>query len=237
MSRLQTKLVFDDLELSIEIRDLLSAPTDVIVNPANVGLSHGGGLAAQIVLEGGDAIQDESNALISRIGQLQSGMAVFTSAGRLPYKAIIHAVGPFMGRGEEKEKIQKAVSNCLQLCANNNWDSIALPAISTGIFQVPVEICVQGFLASITAYLTDQTETQPNKIMICLTESHYPTFARAFEQQWPDQVVFQAGPIAGQETTKARDVGDPEQKTGFVDLSKEDHSGLDDDKEIGDWFD
>jgi O-acetyl-ADP-ribose deacetylase (regulator of RNase III) len=109
--------LFGDSELTLVVGDLLSAPTDVIVNPANGGLSHGGGLAGQIVLEGGEEIQQESSELVLKNGRLESGMATHTSAGRLPYKAIVHAVGPFMGRGLEKEKIHQAVISSLDICA------------------------------------------------------------------------------------------------------------------------
>ena len=229
------KLVFSDLELIVGIGDLLSAPVDVIVNPANGGLSHGGGLAEQIVFDGGEEIQEESRALVRKQGRLDCGMAVFTTAGRLPYKAIIHAVGPHMGDGNESGKIQQAVTSSLQLCASNHWSSIALPAISTGIFSVPNEVCARGFVAAITSFLAEQPAVEPSTIMICLMENHYSAFVQVFEKQWPDQVETQVA-IEVDEPKMFNDSSDFEQKTGLVDLSDENASDLDDDDQIKDWF-
>jgi hypothetical protein len=63
---------------------------DVIVNAANSYLKHGGGVAGVIVRKGGTVIQEESN----KIGFVSVGSSVITTAGRLPFKAVIHAVGP-----------------------------------------------------------------------------------------------------------------------------------------------
>jgi len=115
------QFLFADRELIIKVADLLAAPVDVIVNPANVGLSHGGGVAGQISQQGGDDIQTESDLFIKEHGILESGMVAFTTAGHLPYDAIIHAVGPKMGEGDEQRKIQLAVSRSLQLCDMHDW--------------------------------------------------------------------------------------------------------------------
>ena len=140
MDKKAMQFLFGDRELILKVSDLLSAPVDVIVNPSNTGLSHGDGLAGQILQYAGEVLQKESDQLIREYGQLESGMAVYTTAGQLPYKAIIHAVGPKMGEGDEQEKIELAVSRSLKLCEINEWQSVAFPAISTGVFNVPVEV-------------------------------------------------------------------------------------------------
>src|ERR671932_2574490 len=70
---------------------------DAIVNAANSYLKHGGGVAAAIVRQGGNLIQQESD----KIGFVPVGSAVVTSAGKLPLKAVIHTVGPKMGEAED----------------------------------------------------------------------------------------------------------------------------------------
>jgi O-acetyl-ADP-ribose deacetylase (regulator of RNase III) len=126
-------------------RDILAVPVDVIVNPANSGLSHGGGLAERILLEAGPELEEECNKIIDKIGKMSVTEVVVTTAGRLPYKGVIHAVGPRMGDGKEQSKIEKTIINCLQLADNHGWKSIAFPAISTGIFSVPKDICAKAF--------------------------------------------------------------------------------------------
>ena len=85
--------------------DITEREVDAIVNPANSYLRHGGGVAAAIVRKGGAIIQQESN----KIGFVPVGFAAITTAGKLPCKAIIHAVGPRMREGDEDNKLRKTV--------------------------------------------------------------------------------------------------------------------------------
>ena len=90
--------------------DITERNVDVIVNAANSYLKHGGGVAAAIVREGGEIIQEESDKIVAgRGGLVPVGSAVITTAGKLPCKAVIHTVGPRMGEGNEDYKRRKAV--------------------------------------------------------------------------------------------------------------------------------
>jgi len=182
MSEQSMQFLFGDRELRVHVSDLLKAPVDVIVNPANGGLYHGGGLAAIIVQAAGEQVQIDSDKLVREYGVLESGMAVFTEAGDLPYKAIIHAVGPMMGEGNEQHKLEQAVLRSLLLCEANDWKSIAFPAVSAGIFRVPIEICAQAFFRAITHFWDARQECALEKIMICLTEKHFQAFFEAFRE-------------------------------------------------------
>jgi O-acetyl-ADP-ribose deacetylase (regulator of RNase III) len=227
MDKQVMQFLYGDRELILKVGDLLSAPVEVIVNPANVGLSHGGGLAKQILQHAGDELQSESDQLIREYGQLESGMAVYTSAGRLPYKAVVHAVGPKMGEGEEQQKIELVVSRSLKLCEINEWRSIAFPAISNGIFNVPVELCARGFFRAITSFWDARIEGTPEQIILCLSEENFRVFFDAFRGE------------SIQADNEKIPKGEPEQsdevEAGYVDLSEEDLSDLDDDS-INDWF-
>jgi O-acetyl-ADP-ribose deacetylase (regulator of RNase III) len=119
--------------------DITERNVDVIVNAANSNLNHGGGVAAAIVAKGGQIIQDESD----KIGYVRVGNAVMTTAGKLPCKAVIHVVGPRYGEGKEEKKLRLAINNVLNLAEQNNFKSISIPAISTGIFGFPKEKCAK----------------------------------------------------------------------------------------------
>jgi len=212
---------FSSKRLILKSGDLLSAPTDTIVNPANGGLSHGGGLAEQILTEAGEALETESNEIIKKHGQLNSGDATFTTAGKLPYKSVIHAVGPRMGEGNEAGKIAKAVTNCLRLCNENNWNSIAFPAISTGIFSVPDKECAEGFYQAITAWYKSDNNL-PVMIYIYLSDQTLPIFASLFDNL---QTQMESKPQAEKNAPEA----------GIIDLSEDDISELNND-DINDWF-
>lgn len=230
------QFLFGDRELVLKVADLLAAPVDVIVNPANGGLSHGGGVAGQIAQQGGDVIQAESDLFIKEHSMLESGMVAFTSAGHLPFDAIIHAVGPKMGEGDEQRKIQLAVARSLQLCDMHDWKSIAFPAISSGIFGVPIEISARAFFRAITSYWDARMDTSPEKIIICLTEKNFHPFLHAFREE-----SFMRG--GGKDETENKKIDeimkknnvDAEPEVGIVNLSEEDISILDND-DVNDWF-
>ena len=225
------QFLFGDRELIIKVADLLAAPVDVIVNPANGGLSHGGGVAGQIVQRGGDIIQDESDQFIKEHGKLESGMVAYTSAGHLPYDAVIHAVGPVMGEGDEQRKIQQAVARSLQLCDMHDWKSVAFPAISAGMFGVPIEISAQAFYRAITSYWDARTDGSPEKVIICLTEKSFQPFFNAFQQASKQPTHENEQSTQTQLTEKTQD----EITAGIVELSEQDISDLEDD-DVNNWF-
>ena len=230
------QFLFGDRELVIKVANLLEASVDVIVNPANAGLSHGGGVAGQIAEQGGDVIQTESDLFIQEHGLLETGMVAPTSAGRLPFQAIVHAVGPQMGEGDEQRKIQLAISRSLQLCDMHDWRSIAFPAISAGIFGVPIEISARAFFRAITSYWDARVESSPEKVLICLTEKSFLPFLNAFREESFERDGGKSD-IENKkmdETVRSNNV-DAEPEAGIVELSEEDISALNDD-EMNDWF-
>lgn len=225
MSQQSMQFLFGDRELHVHVSDLLKAPVDVIVNPANGGLYHAGGLAAIIVQAAGEQIQTDSDKLVREYGVLESGMAVYTPAGDLPYKAIIHAVGPMMGEGNEQHKLEQAILRSLLLCEANDWNSIAFPAISAGIFRVPIEICAQAFFRTITHFWDARQDCVLEKITICLTDKHFQAFFNAFRE---DAIAPEHEEIAKKNNSAA------ETPIGYVELDEaEVNSGNDD---INDWF-
>ena len=134
-----------DKTFMITVRDLLGAPVDAIVNPANSGLSHGGGLAAIIADEAGPRMDQHCRKIIKEYEQIPVTQAVISVAGNLPFKGIIHEVGPRLGDGDEQTKIEKTIINCLRQADRKGWQSLAFPAISTGLFGVPTEVCAAAF--------------------------------------------------------------------------------------------
>ncbi len=118
--------------------DLTQEPVEAIVNAANEYLQHGGGLARAIVRRGGRVIQQESDAWVREHGPLTHDRAAVTSGGALPARYVIHVVGPRWGSGDEAAKLRAAVQAALRAAQSLGVRSVALPAISTGIFGYPV---------------------------------------------------------------------------------------------------
>lgn len=148
--------------------DLTETKVDAVVNAANRHLQHGGGLAGAISRRGGPQIQQESDAWIKAHGPVSHSEPANTSGGRLPCRYIIHAVGPVWGSGEEDAKLRSAVQGSLKLADRLSLHSIAIPAISTGIFGFPKEGAAKVILTAIMDYfsVTDDSGLKMVQIMI-----------------------------------------------------------------------
>jgi O-acetyl-ADP-ribose deacetylase len=162
----------------VGVRDLLGAPVDAIVNPANSGLSHGGGLAAIISDEAGPELDEACERIIEKVGKIPTTYAVPTPAGNLPFKGVIHAVGPRMGSGEEQIRIEETIINTLKVADKKGWTSVAFPAISTGIFGVPKEICAAAFKNAVPSFWENHPGSSVSLVFLCLTNDDYEAFSR-----------------------------------------------------------
>ena len=141
--------------------------TEAIVNAANERLAHGGGVAGVISRKGGPTIQRESNEWVRRHGPVHTGSAAITSGGKLKARHVIHAVGPvYDGTPRSAELLGSAVRAALQMADEHNLRSIALPAISTGIFGYPMEEAAQVMLRAAIEYLEGTTGLE--RVVFCL---------------------------------------------------------------------
>ena len=155
-------------ELQILQGDITSVPVDCIVNAANEFLQHGGGVAGAIALEGGSEVQRESDCWVEEHGPVNHGKPAFTTAGRLPCRYVIHAVGPVWGSGDEDRKLATAVRGSLECADELSLSSIAFPAISTGIFGFPAALAAQVMLSGILDYFAGQPDSLLYLVMLVL---------------------------------------------------------------------
>ena len=142
--------------------DITEQDTEAIVNAANSYLKHGGGVAEAIVRKGGRIIQEESD----NIGYVEVGEVGVTSGGKLKCKYVIHAVGPRWGEGNEDEKLRKAVRRSLEKATELKITSIAIPAISSGIFGFPKERNADIVLTTVKEFL-EKEETSLKEVRLC----------------------------------------------------------------------
>jgi O-acetyl-ADP-ribose deacetylase (regulator of RNase III) len=126
--------------------NLLDEPVDAIVNAANGHLAHGGGVAGIIARAAGPALQKESELLIQKHGAFATGSAVVTTAGKLPFKGVIHAVGPRQGEGDEEAKLFQALTAAFERARERGWTAVSFPAVSSGIFSVPLQVCARAYV-------------------------------------------------------------------------------------------
>ena len=136
--------------------DIAEENADAIVNPANENLKHVGGTAQAILKRGGKTIQDESDDIMKqRQRPLQPGDVEITRAGELPCKFVVHTVGPRRSNNSEstcRKLLQKAVRESLNTASQNGAKTIAIPAISSGIFGVPVGLCAEVLFETVEEF-------------------------------------------------------------------------------------
>lgn len=159
--------------------DITSLPVDAIVNAANEALQLGSGVAGAIRQRGGPTIQEECD----RIGTCAVGQAVVTKAGKLRAKWVIHAVGPVWKGGSfgEEMLLASAVLQALRRGEDIGATSVALPAISTGIFGFPLEMAAEISVAAARSFAPTAEYVQ--KIIFCLfDEKAYAAFEAALRK-------------------------------------------------------
>jgi O-acetyl-ADP-ribose deacetylase len=165
--------------------DITTEEVDAIVNAANERLQHGGGVAWAISKKGGSTIQKESDAWLRQYGRVSHARPAWTSGGQLPAKYVIHAVGPVWGDGDEDNKLESAVTGALRVAEELKCLSIALPAISTGIFGFPKERAAEIIFSTIEKYFVDNSTSGLKTIKLVLFDQ--PTvdvFVKSWQSKW-----------------------------------------------------
>ena len=166
---------------SIELAqgDLTALAVDAIVNAANEELQLGAGVAGAVRRGGGPAIQEECD----RIGRCPVGQAVVTGGGNLPARWVIHAVGPVWRGGDfgEEMLLVSAVRAALKRADEIGAKSVALPAISTGVYGFPMQRAAELSVGAARSFAAEAQSVQ--RIVFCLYDgAALAAFERAFEK-------------------------------------------------------
>jgi glutamate racemase len=149
-----------DATLSAVAGDITAMSVDAIVNAANTQLRHGGGVALAIARAGGPVIDEESAAWVREYGPLEPGVAALTSAGALPSSYVIHVAGPIHEPGAENaELLAAATLAALDLGTEIGASTIAMPAISAGIYGYPPDEATAVIAETTAEFLTDRTSS------------------------------------------------------------------------------
>lgn len=173
------KLTLHTTDLELYLGDITQLHVDAMANAANSGLRGGGGVDGAIHRSGGPAIMEECR----RIGGCPTGQAVVTTAGRLPARYVIHAVGPIWHGGNtgEPELLRSAYANSLQRAEELGVASIAFPSISTGVYNYPIELACPIAVGAALSHVRRGTNLR--RIIFCLfSAGDYAVYERYFRR-------------------------------------------------------
>ncbi len=164
------------LQLTVTLGDITEQATDAIVNAANNHLWMGSGVAGAIKAKGGEEIEHEA----VRLGPIEPGQAVTTSAGRLNARYCIHAAAMGQNLATSADLIAKATCSALAEAARLELDSVAFPALGTGVGGFPAESCARLMLAAALSH--SRTTANPGSVTFVLRdEPAFRSFARVLE--------------------------------------------------------
>jgi O-acetyl-ADP-ribose deacetylase len=132
--------------------DITQFPAEGIINAANSALRGGSGVDGAIHRVGGASIMQECRLIK---GGCPTGSAVSTTAGDLPARRVIHAVGPIWqgGRKKEAELLASAYSACLAIAEEEGLTTLAFPSLSTGAYGYPIEQACGVALTAVQRHL------------------------------------------------------------------------------------
>ncbi len=140
----------DRIEIEIVPGDITESACDAIVNAANNHLWMGSGVAGAIKRKGGDEIEKEAIAK----GPIQPGKAVATGAGKLAAKYVIHAAGMGQDLRTSEQLIRQSTLSSLVVADNLGLESIAFPAIGTGVGGFKPYECAKIMIDTVMGYPT-----------------------------------------------------------------------------------
>ena len=166
------------LHLTLKKDNIVTEDVDVIVNAANGRLQHGGGVAAAINKASGGAVQQHSDDIMRRKkyhGEFNVGRVVTTRAGgMLKCEHVIHAVGPTSSHHDSEGALKMVIRNILKEAAKLEVRSVAIPAISSGLFGVDKDLVARCILDVLFSYNYPKDAPVLSDIRVVIIDS--PTY-------------------------------------------------------------
>jgi O-acetyl-ADP-ribose deacetylase (regulator of RNase III) len=142
--------------------DLVEQEVDAIVNAANNDLQLGGGVAGAIRRAAGSSVQDECDAH----GPVMVGEAAITGAGKLPARYVIHAASMALGGRTTRSALKSSMDHVFRLAHEHGVDTIAVPAVGTGIAGFPIDECARVMAECLSSALSEGW--QPSEVRFVL---------------------------------------------------------------------
>jgi O-acetyl-ADP-ribose deacetylase (regulator of RNase III) len=158
--------------LVVERGDITDAEVDAVVNAANSDLWMGTGVAGAMKRKGGVVIEEEA----LRQGPIEIGEAVLTVAGNLPATHVIHAATMGKGLRADPEKIAAATRSTLALAEKHKLESIAFPALGSGVGGVPPAQSAEAILSTIVEHVARSNSSLQRVLFVLYQDEAYKAF-------------------------------------------------------------
>ncbi len=151
-----------DKRLTMVRGDITEIDVEAFVFDITEDAKLGSGFGGAIQQRGGIVIQKE----LDEIGSVPTGEAVVTQAGILNADYIIHVNGPKFREEDEKGKLEDAVVSALALAEENGVKRMAFPPIGTGMYQVPMDLCANVMVDTISRHLANGSNLEEVLIVV-----------------------------------------------------------------------
>jgi O-acetyl-ADP-ribose deacetylase (regulator of RNase III) len=166
------KVKVGQASVAIERGDITGQDVDAIVNAANTALTMTMGVAATIKRKGGVLIEEEA----IRQGPIEVGEAVLTPGGNLPATHVIHAAAVGTDQKTDPDAIARTTRAVLALADKHRLTSIAMPALGTGVGQVPPVAAAEAMLGAVLPHLKSPKTTLKRVIFVLYQDEAFRAF-------------------------------------------------------------
>jgi O-acetyl-ADP-ribose deacetylase (regulator of RNase III) len=159
--------------------DITQLKVDAIVNAANTSLLGGGGVDGAIHRAAGRELLEECR----KLNGCETGEAKITKGYNLPAKWVIHTVGPVWESGNhgEDELLASCYRQSLALAEEYKIETIAFPAISTGVYRFPIERASKIALSEVNKFLQSDRSIK-QVIFVCFSQSTYDSYLQVMQE-------------------------------------------------------
>jgi O-acetyl-ADP-ribose deacetylase (regulator of RNase III) len=167
------------MQIEVVQGDITQLKVDAIVNAANTSLLGGGGVDGAIHRAAGRELLEECR----KLNGCETGEAKITKGYNLPAKWVIHTVGPVWENGNhgEDELLASCYRQSLALAEEYKIETIAFPAISTGVYRFPIERASKIAVSEVNKFLQSDRSIK-QVIFVCFSQSTYDSYLQVMQE-------------------------------------------------------
>jgi O-acetyl-ADP-ribose deacetylase (regulator of RNase III) len=158
--------------IEIEKGDISVMEVDAVVNAANTSLAMGAGVAGALKKRGGVVIEEEA----MRLGPVDVGEAVLTTAGNLRATHVIHAAVMGTDLKTDPETIGKTTQAVLALAVKHRLSTLAMPALGTGVGHVAPQLSAEAMIAAVLAHLKGGASSLKRVVFVLYQDDAHRVF-------------------------------------------------------------